>query len=82
MARRDKRVQKIIDRPSHASFGDVWRVLEMYGWEHASTKGSHARFRKAGHGSITIPIHNDKVERVYLDKICVQLGLDEEIEAN
>lgn len=78
MTRREKLIQRISQRPSDASFDDVRKVLELFGWEHASTKGSHARFRKPGERSITVPVHNGKVKRVYLDDICVRLALDEE----
>jgi predicted RNA binding protein YcfA (HicA-like mRNA interferase family) len=77
MTKRDKLVERIRQRPAVASFSDVRSLLELFGWEHASTKGSHARFTKAGERSITIPSHGGKVKRVYLDQICDRLGLDE-----
>jgi predicted RNA binding protein YcfA (HicA-like mRNA interferase family) len=80
MTRREKLIQRIRQRPSDASFDDVRKVLELFGWEHASTKGSHARFHKPGERSIIVPVHNGKVKRVYLDDICVRLALDEEAE--
>lgn len=82
MTKRDKLIESIIARPSTASFKDVHTVLVLFGWEHASTKGSHARFRKAGERSITIPIHNGNVKRVYLDQICERLELDAETETD
>lgn len=63
-----------------ASFDDVRSVIEMFGWKRASTKGSHARFLKPGERSITVPVHGGKVNRVYLEQICIRLGLDDEIE--
>lgn len=78
MTRREKLIERIRQRPATASFTDVRAVLELFGWEHASTKGSHARFTKAGERSITVPNHGGKVKRVYLDQICGQLGLDDE----
>ena len=78
MTRREKLIERIRQRPSAASFSDVQSLLVLFGWEHASTKGSHARFRKDGERSMTVPIHGGKVGRVYLDDICVRLGLDEE----
>lgn len=80
MTRRDKLIAKIVARPTTASFQDVRAVLIMYGWEHASTRGSHARFRKRGERSIIVPISNQQVKRVYLDQICIRLGLDVEDE--
>jgi len=80
VTKRDKLIADIVARPSTASFKDVHAVLIMFGWEHASTKGSHARFKKAGERSIIVPISNKRVKHVYLDQICDRLGLDEETE--
>lgn len=82
MTRREKLILRILRRPPEASFEDVRLLLELHHWEHASTKGSHARFRKPGERSITVPIHNGNVKRVYLDQICERLGLDTETETN
>lgn len=82
MTKRDKLVEQIRRRLSDARFRDVQSLLEEYGWTHASTKGSHARFTKAGESSIVVPIHNGKIQRVYLDRICVRLNLDAEREAD
>jgi predicted RNA binding protein YcfA (HicA-like mRNA interferase family) len=82
MTRREKLIDRIRQRPAHVTFSDVRSLLELFGWEHASTKGSHARFRKAGERSITVPVHGGKVGRVYLDQICDRLGLDDETGTN
>jgi predicted RNA binding protein YcfA (HicA-like mRNA interferase family) len=78
VTRREKLIQRIRQRPVEAAFGDVRALLELFGWQLASMKGSHARFRKPGERSIPVPVHNGKVRRVYLDEICVRLELDEE----
>ncbi len=80
MTRRDKLVQRILLRPPTASFQDVRSLLEMYGWTHDRTTGSHLTFTKAGEYPITVPVHDKRVKRFYLDKICRELGLDEELE--
>jgi predicted RNA binding protein YcfA (HicA-like mRNA interferase family) len=77
LTKRDKLIERIRQRPATAAFNDVRNLLEAFGWEHASTKGSHARFRKSGERSITVPVHAGKVKRAYLDQICVRLGLDQ-----
>ncbi len=82
MTRREKLIERIRQRPSEAKFSDVRALLLMFGWEHASTKASHARFRKGGERSITVPVHRGEVRRVYLDDICIRLGLDEETETH
>ena len=75
-------IQRIVQRPAEASYSDVWRLLAVFGWEHASTRGSHARFTKPGERSLIIPVHSGKVKRVYLDEVCERLNLDEETEAH
>lgn len=83
MTKRDKLIARIVARPTTASFDDVRSVLLMHGWEHASTKGSHQRFTKAGERSIIVPLkHGTQVKRVYLDQVCVRLGLDPETETD
>lgn len=82
MTRLKTLVERIRRRPSEAKFRDVQKVLEAYGWTHARTKGSHVTFTKVDEQRIlTVTVHNKRVERVYLDKICVQLDLDIENEA-
>jgi len=77
VCRRDKLVLQIRARPPQADFNDVRLLLESLGWTFARQKGSHATFVQPGAHPITVPIHNKKVGRVYLDRICEQLGLDE-----
>lgn len=76
MTKRDKLIASIVARPATASFKDVQAILTLFGWEHASTKGSHARFTKGGERSLIVPISNKRVKRFYLDQICIRLGLD------
>lgn len=78
MTKYDKLVDHIRRRPSSAKFRDVQSLLESHGWMHASTKGSHARFKKPGYRSWTVPVHNGKVKRHYVDDLCELLGLDNE----
>ncbi len=51
-------------------FRDVRRKLEEAGYTLARiAKGSHHIFTKAGALPISIPVHNEKVKRVYQRKI-------------
>jgi predicted RNA binding protein YcfA (HicA-like mRNA interferase family) len=79
MTKREKLVERIRARPPQAGFEDVRRVLEMYGWTMRSPRSgsSHFTFAKEGESEIlTVVKHNERVKRVYLDKICKALGLD------
>lgn len=81
MSKRDKLVERIRRRPASAKYSEVRSLLESYGWAYKRTRGSHVSFKKPGERALTVPVHNDMVERVYLDMICVRLGLDAENEA-
>jgi predicted RNA binding protein YcfA (HicA-like mRNA interferase family) len=77
LTRREKLIRKIVRRPPEASFRDVQRLLEDFGWVHDRTEGSHAAFTKAGEYPIVVTIHDKRVKRGYLDDICRRLRLDE-----
>lgn len=82
MTKRDKLIQRIRQRPPAATFDDVRSLLEMFGWTHARTKGSHTSFTKPGERTLVVPVHNGNVKRVYLDRICELLALDAEDETD
>ncbi|MBA2278655.1 MAG: type II toxin-antitoxin system HicA family toxin [Chloroflexia bacterium] len=69
-----------MQRPPTARFSDVQAILAEFGWTHARTRGSHAIFVKGGERSITVPVHDQKVGRRYLDQIRERLGLDDLVE--
>lgn len=79
MSQRDKLVAKLRARPATASIGDVRKVLDAYGWELRSQKGSHLSFRKPRDPRLlTICTENGRtVKTVYLDRVCEYLGLDD-----
>ncbi len=77
MSRRDKLVEKIRRRPPEASFRDVRKLLEEFGWMHDRTEGSHATFTKSREYPIVVTVHDKRVKRGYLDDICERLQLDE-----
>ena len=79
MTQLDKLVRKLKGRPVTAPIGDVRKVLDAYGWEFRSQRGSHLSFRKPGDPRLlTICTESGKtVTTVYLDKVCEFLGLDD-----
>lgn len=68
------------DEPTWAVI--LWIVsmahAQMYDWSHLRTKGSHASFKKPGERTLPIPVHNGKVDQVYLEHVCRLLRLDDE----
>lgn len=78
MTQHDKLIDRIRARPTEASFGDVRRLLEAFGWVLAREKGSHVHFTKSGERTITVPlVGGRKVKRTYLNIIIERLGLDD-----
>jgi predicted RNA binding protein YcfA (HicA-like mRNA interferase family) len=74
----DKAVQRLLANPPEATFSDVKRVLEGYGWLLSRTEGSHHTFSKQDERDlITVPVHNRRVGRVYVRARCKCLGLSE-----
>lgn len=71
-----KLIQRIVRRPPDATIDDVRKLLDAYGWSLDRRRGSHVTFVKLGERSITVPVHDSKVGRRYLDMICKRLGLD------
>lgn len=79
MTRRGKLIAKIRARPPEADFADVALLLQEFGWEMRSQKGSHCVFVKPGETPITVVRDRGRrVKRGYLDRICERLGLDQE----
>ncbi len=78
MTRLDMLIERIRARPPQARFSDVQTLLEAFGWTLDREKGSHVIFSKAGERSIVVAKeHGRWVKQVYLDRICVRLGLDD-----
>ena len=78
MSRRKKLIEKIRARPVEAEYSDVERLMKDFGWTLDRTKGSHAIFTKPGWYPMSVPTkHARKVKRIYLDKICELLELDD-----
>ncbi|MEX0683933.1 MAG: type II toxin-antitoxin system HicA family toxin [Dehalococcoidia bacterium] len=78
MTRLEKLIDRIKARPAEAEFADVEKLLEAFGYERKRQEGSHVSFKKAGARTIVVPlVSGRKVKRVYLDKLCELLGLDD-----
>jgi predicted RNA binding protein YcfA (HicA-like mRNA interferase family) len=78
MSQLEKLIERIKARPSEADFADVVKLLEAYGYEKKRQEGSHVSFKKVGARTITVPlVSGRKVKRVYLEKLCELLELDD-----
>jgi predicted RNA binding protein YcfA (HicA-like mRNA interferase family) len=78
MTQRDKLIERIRKRPPAAAFDDVDQLLRQFGWTKARERGSHVSYTKQGELPIVLAKWGGtKVKRVYLDKICERLELDD-----
>lgn len=59
--------------PSDVPFRTVKKLLEQHGWYLVRIKGSHFRFKGEGRGSVTIPVHRNKVKHVYYDQVLKEI---------
>ena len=57
MSNIDKLISKLENNPNNASFDDLKRILEHFGWELRSMRGSHHKFCKEGFKPIILPFH-------------------------
>jgi predicted RNA binding protein YcfA (HicA-like mRNA interferase family) len=78
MGQLEKLIERIKARPPQADFADVEKLLEEYGYVKRRQSGSHVSFKRAGARTVIVPlVSGRKVKRVYLDKLCELLGLDD-----
>ena len=72
-----KLVEKLLRRPVEASFEDIVRVLEYFGWELRNVKGSHFIYCKEGDMPFVVVKQKNKVKRGYIRKLIKILELEE-----
>jgi len=70
-----KLIEKIRNAKTNIRFVDIEKILLHVGYERVRQKGSHAHFRKPGAVSLTIPVHNGNVKKVYAREVINLLGL-------
>jgi predicted RNA binding protein YcfA (HicA-like mRNA interferase family) len=69
MARIEKIIEKMRNRPAGIRFSEIVKVLSHYGYILVRVKGSHHHFRNDEGNLITIPNHGDPIKTVYVKDI-------------
>lgn len=77
MSQKEKLVRKFLGNPTSLKYKELVTVLEHYGFEQISTKGSHVKFKHARiQRDLIIPIHNNdcnnfykKLAKEYIDQL-------------
>lgn len=52
--------------PTEMSIGAITAILQHFGYRLVNIAGSHFHFKKDGKSPIIIPVHHQKVARVYI----------------
>lgn len=69
MTIKEKRFLKFSQQPKDTSLDKTKIVLEDFGYELSKIKGSHHVFKKPYESTIVIPVHNNKVKKIYIKKL-------------
>ncbi|MCK4762835.1 MAG: type II toxin-antitoxin system HicA family toxin [Candidatus Aminicenantes bacterium] len=75
MTKFEKLTAKLLRKPQDMRLDEVRTILKKYGFENVRTKGSHFFFTD-DKNVISIPVHNNTVKKIYLEKIIKILGLE------
>ncbi|MGG3840780.1 type II toxin-antitoxin system HicA family toxin [Paenibacillus thiaminolyticus] len=73
MARIEKLLQKMKNRPNGITLGEIEKVLRHYGYILVRVKGSHHHYRSQAGELITIPKHNP-LKAVYVKDVLERIG--------
>ena len=78
MGKREKVIEQFLRYPSEVRFDEVTYLLECFGFEEKSVKGSHHTFRNSEGLKITVPKKGcQTVKGVYVKQIVRLLNLEE-----
>ncbi|MFH1253432.1 MAG: type II toxin-antitoxin system HicA family toxin [Candidatus Uhrbacteria bacterium] len=69
MSQFEKLLEKISNTKTSVRFVELEKILLSAGYKRQRQKGSHVHFRKPGSPSLTIPVHNNKVKKVYVREV-------------
>jgi predicted RNA binding protein YcfA (HicA-like mRNA interferase family) len=79
MGKLEKLIEKFLRDPPEVRFEDVQYLLESFGFEEKSVKGSHHTFRNTDGLKITVPKKGGKmVKGVYVQQVLRLLNLEDE----
>lgn len=75
MTKLNKLKAKLLRKPNDMRFDEVRTILKNHGFENVRTKGSHFLFTD-NRSVISIPVHNNTVKKIYLEKIIKILKME------
>jgi len=74
LARIEKIIEKMKNRPKGIRFEELVKVLNHYGYILVRVKGSHHHFRNDKGDVITIPNHGNPIKAVYVKDVLQRIG--------
>jgi predicted RNA binding protein YcfA (HicA-like mRNA interferase family) len=78
MGKQDKLIKELLKKPPEMRFDDMKKILEHAGFKNVRTRGSHFVFKNYENGKkISIPTHNHRVKKCYLEEIIEILNLED-----
>jgi len=69
MTRKEKVFLKLLTNPSDATIQEIQQILENHGYKLKRITGSHHIFTKPYCNSYNFPIHNNKIKKIYINKL-------------
>ncbi len=66
MTRHQKKMLKLLKNPRPLRLNEFKPILASYGYILQHAKGSHFKFTKPGSPSITVPVHHNKIDKLYI----------------
>ena len=67
MSSKEKLLKNIKNNPKNVSYDDIKRLLNLYGYELISIRGSHHKFERNGE-SVIIPYHKP-IKEIYVKQV-------------
>jgi predicted RNA binding protein YcfA (HicA-like mRNA interferase family) len=78
MGKQDKLIEKLLKKPPEMRFDEIRKILENAGFKNVRTRGSHFIFKNSDNRKkISIPTHNNRVKKCYLEEIIEILNLED-----
>jgi predicted RNA binding protein YcfA (HicA-like mRNA interferase family) len=65
---REEYRQRLAARPHNVRFAELERLLELYGWQLVTVRGSHHVYTLNGAAQISIPFRTPAILAVYVRK--------------
>ena len=78
MGKQEKLFKELLNKPPEMRFAEIKKILENLGFKNVRTRGSHFVFKNSANGKkISIPTHNHRVKKCYLEEIIEILNLED-----